>query len=75
MPGAPAAYRLIVPDMRGFGDSEFKPIGAQRGLEDWARDTRALLDALGVGAPPHLAGWSTGGAAIAAYAALWPSRR
>jgi pimeloyl-ACP methyl ester carboxylesterase len=72
MPGAPDRYRLIAPDMRGFGDSEFKPIDAPRGLEDWARDTRALLEALGVDAPPHLTGWSTGGAAIAAYAAQWP---
>ncbi|HEX2105452.1 MAG TPA: alpha/beta hydrolase [Solirubrobacteraceae bacterium] len=72
MPGAPGRYRPIVPDMRGFGDTEFKPIDASRGLADWADDTRALLDALGVDAPPHLAGWSTGGAAIAAYAARWP---
>jgi pimeloyl-ACP methyl ester carboxylesterase len=72
MPGAPGRYRLIAPDMRGFGDSEFKPIDATRGLDDWADDTRALLAALGVDAPPHLAGWSTGGAAIAAYAARWP---
>jgi pimeloyl-ACP methyl ester carboxylesterase len=72
MPGAPERYRLIAPDMRGFGDSEPKPLDATRGLEDWARDTRALLETLGVEGPPHLAGWSTGGAAIAAYAALWP---
>ena len=32
MPGAPAAYRLIAPDMRGFGDTESKPIDATRGL-------------------------------------------
>jgi pimeloyl-ACP methyl ester carboxylesterase len=66
--GAPARYRLIAPDMRGFGDSEPKPIDPSRGLRDWADDTHALLEALAIDRPPHLAGWSTGGAAIAAYA-------
>ncbi len=65
---APARYRLLAPDMRGFGDTEPLPIDATRGLRDWADDTAALLDALGVTAPPHLVGWSTGGAAIAAFA-------
>jgi pimeloyl-ACP methyl ester carboxylesterase len=65
---APIRYRLIAPDMRGFGDSEGAPIDATRGLADWADDTAALLRALGIERPPHLAGWSTGGAAIAAYA-------
>jgi pimeloyl-ACP methyl ester carboxylesterase len=67
-PGAPERYRLIAPDMRGFGDSEPAPIDATRGLRDWADDTHALLRALGIEAPVHLAGWSTGGAAIALYA-------
>ena len=66
--GAPDRYRLIAPDMRGFGDSEPLPIDATRGLRDWADDTHALLVALGIDRPVHLAGWSTGGAAIAAYA-------
>lgn len=66
--GAPGRYRLIAPDMRGFGDSEPLPIDATRGLGDWADDTQALLEALGVERPVHLAGWSTGGAAIGAFA-------
>ena len=65
---APDRYRLIAPDMRGFGDTERAPLDATRGLRDWADDTHALLAALDVSAPPHLAGWSTGGAAIAHYA-------
>jgi pimeloyl-ACP methyl ester carboxylesterase len=68
LPGAPERYRFIAPDMRGFGETQRVPIDATRGLRDWADDTHALLQALGVGAPPHLAGWSTGGAAIAAFA-------
>jgi pimeloyl-ACP methyl ester carboxylesterase len=68
MPGAPDRYRLIAPDMRGFGDSEPAPIDATRGLRDWADDTHALVRALGIDGPVHLAGWSTGGAAVALYA-------
>src|SRR3954452_3883854 len=65
---APERYRLIAPDMRSFGDSDPVPVDATRGLLDWADDTHALLRALQVSAPPHLVGWSTGGAAAAAYA-------
>jgi pimeloyl-ACP methyl ester carboxylesterase len=69
---APGRFRLLAPDMRGFGDTERVPIDATRELDDWADDTHALLKALGISAPPHLAGWSTGGAAIAAYALSHP---
>src|SRR3954454_12265794 len=65
---APSRYRLLAPDMRGFGDTERVPLDATRGLRDWADDTAGLLDALGITRAPHLVGWSTGGAAIAAYA-------
>ncbi|HEX9364616.1 MAG TPA: alpha/beta fold hydrolase [Candidatus Dormibacteraeota bacterium] len=67
-PGAPDGYRFIAPDMRAFGDTEHKPMDATRGLRDWADDTHSLLETLGVTRPPHLVGWSTGGAAIANYA-------
>jgi pimeloyl-ACP methyl ester carboxylesterase len=65
---APARYRLLAPDMRGFGDTERVALDATRGLRDWADDTAALLHALGITRAPHLVGWSTGGAAIAEYA-------
>jgi len=68
MASAPDGYRLIAPDMRGFGDTERSPIDPTRGLRDWSDDAHALLVALGVSEPAHLAGWSTGGAAVAAYA-------
>jgi pimeloyl-ACP methyl ester carboxylesterase len=67
-PNAPDHYRLIAPDMRGFGDTERVPIDATRGLRDWADDTHALVQALGIDRPIHLVGWSTGGAAIGLYA-------
>ena len=73
MPDAPEGYRIIAPDMRGFGDTEQKPIDATRGLRDWADDTYALVSALGIKRPVHLVGWSTGGAAIANYAMEHPT--
>lgn len=68
MAQAPFGYRLLAPDMRGFGDTEPLGIDATRGLGDWADDTHSLVEALGIDTPPHLVGWSTGGAAIAHYA-------
>ena len=68
MSAAPSQYHCLAPDMRGFGDTERVPIDATRGLRDWSDDTYALLQALGIDRPVHLVGWSTGGAAIAAYA-------
>lgn len=68
MPHAPAGFYFIMPDMRGFGDSEALTLDGTRGLRDWSDDTRSLVKALGITRPVHLAGWSTGGAAIACYA-------
>ncbi|WP_344416112.1 alpha/beta hydrolase [Pseudonocardia ailaonensis] len=71
-PALAERFHVIAPDMRGFGDSEPRPLDATRGLADWADDTAALLDALGVTDPPHLVGWSTAGAAIVDYAKARP---
>ena len=68
MPDLAARHRVIAPDMRGFGDSARAPLDATRGLADWADDVHALLTTLGVSAPPHLLGWSTGAAAVTRYA-------
>src|SRR5215467_347819 len=68
MTGAPDRYRILAPDMRGFGDTERLPIDATRGLRDWADDVYSLVRRLGITRPVHMVGWSTGGAAIASYA-------
>lgn len=54
-------YRLIAPDLRGFGQSERRPIDATRGLRDFADDVHALLTALAPGRQAHVLGWSVGG--------------
>jgi len=65
-------YRVVAPDMRGFGRSQDAPIDATRGLDDWADDLDALVRALQITEPVHLVGWSTAGAAIARYAMARP---
>ncbi len=65
---APDGLRILAPDMRGFGRTAARVVDATRGLRDWSDDTAALLAALGIEQQVHLAGWSTGGAAIASYA-------
>ncbi|WP_181780648.1 alpha/beta fold hydrolase [Pseudonocardia pini] len=72
MPALAERYRVLAPDMRGFGDTEPKALDATRGLGDWADDLHALLRALDLTDPPHLVGWSTAGAAIATYAKEHP---
>jgi pimeloyl-ACP methyl ester carboxylesterase len=62
-------YRMVAPDLRGFGRTEPRPIDATRGLRDWTDDLHALLVALGwAGARRvHAAGWSIGGAVLEQY--------
>lgn len=52
-------YRVIAPDLRGFGTSE--AIAGKATMEDLADDTSALLDALEVRQPVVLCGLSMGG--------------
>lgn len=62
-------FKLILPDLRGFGASSYnEPVNA---LEDFARDVKAMLDALGV-EKFDLLGWSTGGGIAMVMAGLWP---
>lgn len=56
----PAGYRAIAPDLRGYGDSEFKRVDATRGMGDFADDLLALMDTLGL-KQFHLVGHSLGG--------------
>ena len=55
---APERYRLLAPDMRGFGDTENVPIDATRGLRDWADDTAALRARRSASTPRRT--WSAG---------------
>lgn len=69
----PEGVRALAIDLRGFGDSETKPVDAPRGLRDFADDVRAVLDALGLDAV-HLVGWSMGGGVVMQVALDAPER-
>lgn len=60
-------YRVIVPDLRGYGRTEPKPIDATRGVQNWSNDLRGLIEALDLHMP-HLLGWSMGGQVVMQYA-------
>ncbi len=64
-------YRLIVPDMRGFGDSTYHQ--EFNDLEDLSDDLILLLDTLGIGAY-YVVGWSTGGAVALKMAVKQPKQ-
>lgn len=56
-------FRVIVPDLRGFGQTPIEAIAAKTGvpLTDYADDVAALLDAKQVVGPVTLIGFSMGG--------------
>lgn len=61
-------YRVIVPDLRGHGDSE--KVLAGHTVQSYARDLRALFDAIGV-TNPVLVGWSMGAMVVWEYLRLF----
>ncbi|MFS0894377.1 alpha/beta fold hydrolase [Microbacterium sp. 179-I 3D3 NHS] len=73
MRALPEGVRALAVDLRGFGDSETKPVDATRGLRDFADDVRAVLDALELDAV-HLVGWSMGGGVVMQVALDAPER-
>jgi pimeloyl-ACP methyl ester carboxylesterase len=59
---AAGRFRVVAPDLRGYGHSEAAPVDATRGLRDFADDVAALLDTVfEPGARPIVAGHSMGG--------------
>lgn len=69
----PPGFRGIAPDLRGYGETEFQPVDAARGLADFVDDLLALMDALKV-ERFHLAGHSLGGAIAMNVIAAAPAR-
>lgn len=57
------SFRVIAPDLRGFGQSPIESIAAKTGvaMADYADDLARLLDKLGVEEPVTLVGFSMGG--------------
>jgi pimeloyl-ACP methyl ester carboxylesterase len=66
-------FRIVAPDLRGFGRTQPVAIDATRGLRDWSDDLHALLDALGwLNRRVHAAGWSMGGGILQQYEIDYP---
>jgi pimeloyl-ACP methyl ester carboxylesterase len=70
-PHLEADFDLILPDLRGFGQSD-APEGSTT-VEKMAADLAGLLDALGI-EKTYLAGHSMGGYVVLAFARLYPQR-
>ena len=67
MSDVPDEYRVIAPDLRGYGESEARPVDATRGVRDFTEDLAELFDELGV-KKVALVGWSIGGGIAMQYA-------
>jgi 3-oxoadipate enol-lactonase len=69
-------FRVIAPDLRGFGASQLADDDAENGvgMERYAADVIALLDWLQVSEPVVLAGLSMGGYVAWQAALRWPER-
>jgi pimeloyl-ACP methyl ester carboxylesterase len=67
-------YWGIAPDLRGFGESQPRPVDATRGLRDFSDDLRALVEALELTDQPiHLVGWALGGGIAMQYLLDYPA--
>jgi pimeloyl-ACP methyl ester carboxylesterase len=71
------SWRVVAPDLRGYGTTEPAPVDATRGLRDFADDVAALLDSESLfpaGARPIVAGHSMGGGVAMHLAIAHPDR-
>lgn len=66
-------YRVIAPDLRGYGGTEDLIIDATRGFLDQTEDIVSLMDALQIG-KAHLVGHSMAGGVIYELIASFPQR-
>jgi len=72
---ADAGFRVLAPDLRGFGDSPRVPAGAYYHFPDYVFDVADIVDALvPSGAPLHLVGHSMGGTIATLFAGALPER-
>ncbi len=72
IPALAPAFRVVAPDMAGFGYSERKP-DFEYTIKGWVKHLLGFMDALGI-ARAHLVGNSFGGSLALAAAARFPDR-
>lgn len=69
----PQDFRLLAPDMRGFGNSDTLGIDATRGVKDFSDDLYEFINEINPsGKKVHLMGWSLGGTVIMQFAMDYP---
>jgi pimeloyl-ACP methyl ester carboxylesterase len=71
-PLADAGYRVVVPDLLGYGFSDRPGVTYTRAF--YTTQLNRLLDALDIKAPVHIVGSSMGGALVTAFGAQSPAR-
>lgn len=67
----PPKWRVVAPDLRGFGRSDPVAVDARRGVRDFAEDVAVVLkssELVPADRRVHLLGWSMGGGAVMQYA-------
>jgi 2-hydroxymuconate-semialdehyde hydrolase len=72
MPEISKNYRVIAPDMVGFGYTD-RPEGIEYNMDTWVQQTLDLMDALELD-KAHIVGNSFGGALALAFAIRYPER-
>lgn len=75
--GGSGPWRIVAPDLRGFGESEVAPVDATRGLRDLADDVDALVgseNVFGTDAPIIVVGHSMGCGVAMQWAVDHPGR-
>jgi pimeloyl-ACP methyl ester carboxylesterase len=71
---AARGYRVLAPDLRGFGDGPTAPPGSYYHFNDYVADVAALVDVLAEGAAVSIVGHSMGGMVGLLYAGTFPER-
>jgi pimeloyl-ACP methyl ester carboxylesterase len=67
-------FRVVAPDLRGFGDSDRVPPGGYYYFPDYVFDVAEILDAVSPSAPVRLVGHSMGGTVATLVAGTFPDR-
>lgn len=69
---AAGGYRVLAPDMRGFGDGGRAPHGSYYHFADYVADLADLIEAMSPDEPVALVGHSMGGTITTLYAGAFP---